>query len=281
MTAAAELSATVTQLPAHHVTVDGTRISYRRFGPRGHSPVVLLHGRAGHIGWWFGVAPTLAPHHDVVLIDLSGHGDSGHRPTYSPTLWADEVAAVIHDVDAGPARVVGHSMGGHIAAHLAVRSPDLVESLILIDSRLNIAPYMAPPSDVVKFYPTLADGLVRFRLRPRGTTASADLLREVGTYGLIETAEGWRWKFDPSTGQPFTAQDIEAAVSGLSCPTGYVYGDESELSSNDSADYLARTIGRPVPRIGIAQAHHHVPLDQPEACLDAIESLLDELSSAS
>lgn len=264
-------------LSLHAVESTGARIVYRRGGPRGKPPLVLVHGRAGHMGWWFGVAADLAERHDVAVVDLSGHGDSGHRVAYSPTTWADEVGAVIDDLGAGPAVVVGHSMGGHIAAYLASRSPDHVHALVLVDSRLDSEPYRAPSHDVVRIYPTCEEGLANFRLRPRGTTASPDLLRAVARYGLGETEGGWRWKFDPGSGQPFTAADIEGAIVGTTCEVGIVYGEQSELASEASADYVSRQIGRPVPRIAIANAHHHVPLDRPEACGAAIEQLVAEI----
>lgn len=267
-------------MPLGHLDVRGAQISYRRSGPRDRPPIVLVHGRAGHIGWWFGVAPALARHRDVVVVDLSGHGDSGHRSTYDPSTWADEVAAVVADLGAGPAVIVGHSMGGHIAAHLASRSPEHVRMVLLIDSRLGREPYRAPAHDVVKYYATKEEGLAQFRLRPRGTTAPPELLGAVASYGLVETPLGWRWKFDPRSGQPFGAQDIEHAIAGIRCPVGVVYGELSELADDTSADYVAATIGRPVPRIGVPGAHHHVPLDRAEACRSAITLLIGQLEPA-
>lgn len=272
-----DVSTPLDGLALHHVDAGGARIAYRRGGPTGGPPFVLVHGRAGHMGWWFGVGPTLAERHDLVVVDLSGHGDSDHRSAYSPTTWATDLQAVIDDLDAAPAVVIGHSMGGHIAAHLASIAPDRVRALVLVDSRLDSEPYRAPAHDVVRIYPTREDGLANFRLRPRGTTAAPELLREVARYGLGATEAGWRWKFDPGSGQPFTAADIEGAVRGISCPVGVVYGELSELASDASADYLSRQVGRTVPRIGIADAYHHVPLDEPDACVAALESITTTL----
>lgn len=265
-------------MPVHHVVVDGVRIAYRRSGPRGAAPVVLVHGRAAHVGWWFTVAPGLARHRDVVIVDLSGHGDSDHRPTYAPGTWADELAGVIADLDAGPADVVGHSMGGQLAVYLAARTPESVRSVVMVDSRVGREPYRAPASEIVRYYPSIEAAVDSFRLRPRATTAPAALLDSVARHGLHETEEGWRWKFDPRSGQPFTARDIENAIAASRCPIGVVYGELSELADEASAAHVATRTGRRVPRVGVPDAHHHVPLDRGEACLSAIESLLTHLT---
>ncbi len=55
----------------------------------------------------------------MVAIELSGHGDSGRRPSYSLDLWADEPMAVVDDAgNAGPAIIIGHSMGGFVTLAL-------------------------------------------------------------------------------------------------------------------------------------------------------------------
>ncbi len=88
------------------VTVDGTPISYRAFGGRRDSGIVLVHGGAAHARWWDHIAPLLAERARVVAIDLSGHGDSGRRDVYTLDCWADEVLAAARDQRAfGPLRV--------------------------------------------------------------------------------------------------------------------------------------------------------------------------------
>lgn len=68
------------------VSVSGTDIAYRQFGPydgNGSSGIVLVHGGAAHARWWDHIAPLLATGRRVVAIDLSGHGDSGRNDKYT------------------------------------------------------------------------------------------------------------------------------------------------------------------------------------------------------
>ena len=94
------------------IEVDGVRIVYRAWGKSGDPVAILVHGGAAHAGWWDHVAPHLAAGHRVIAIDLSGHGDSGHRQAYSLETWADEVMAVAAAESDQPPVLLGHSMGG-------------------------------------------------------------------------------------------------------------------------------------------------------------------------
>src|SRR6516162_6627570 len=98
-------------------TVEGVSIAYREWGAERGGPaergIVLVHGGAAHSRWWDHIGPLVADGRRVVAIDLSGHGDSGRRGSYSLDGWAREVLAVAEDagIAAVPPTVIGHSMG--------------------------------------------------------------------------------------------------------------------------------------------------------------------------
>jgi pimeloyl-ACP methyl ester carboxylesterase len=85
--------------------------------------LVFVHGGGGaHAHWRTHVAAAFASEFRVAAIDLSGHGDSGHRGRYVPEQWADEVVAVAGDAGIdGPPVVIGHSMGGFVTIVTAAR----------------------------------------------------------------------------------------------------------------------------------------------------------------
>ena len=261
---------------ADTVIVDGCAISYRSLGSPEDPTLLLIHGGAAHSGWWSRIAPGLAERWHVVLADLSGHGDSGHREAYTGVTWAAEMAAVLYAVGARSAVAVGHSMGGLVAVATAARAPELVDRLVLVDSRL---PLRGLPliKQVPRFYPTAEEVLGRFRLMPDRTAADPDLLRELAVSGLVETAEGWRWKFDPRARRRLTNEDVAADLAALTCPVGYVYGAGSDMGGAASLAHLEQLLGRSVPTAVVAGAFHHLPLDQPNRCAEAIERLLLEI----
>ena len=111
----------------------GFEINLVRTGPRGDAPILLLHALGFDLTYWGRQMADLGSDHDVVAIDLPGHGPSrraGKIPSFQG--MADSVAAVVNDLGAGPAHLVGISFGGMVAQTVAVARPDAVRSLTLV-----------------------------------------------------------------------------------------------------------------------------------------------------
>jgi pimeloyl-ACP methyl ester carboxylesterase len=105
-------------------------------GPRNGSPIVLLHCFSCAIDWWDRMMPRLERKHRVVAIDLLGHGGS-EKPASGYTIenQADLVAQALGRLGVRKAEVVGHSLGGGVAVALADQSPQLVDRIVIIDTR--------------------------------------------------------------------------------------------------------------------------------------------------
>jgi pimeloyl-ACP methyl ester carboxylesterase len=211
------------------------------------------------------VVPRLAGSSRLVVVDLTGHGDSGHRPAYHYGTWVEELAAVIEAVDGGRGHVVGHSMGGLVGIHLAARRPDVVASLSILDSTVvRKRPPMRRTPREVRHYPTQDEALTHFHLRPGGTVAPASRLEAVARAGLRRDDAGWRWKADPRALQHFPREEIDASLREVEAPVAFAYGEHSELVDAGSADRIAEMTGRDTPRTMFPGAYHHLPLDAPE-----------------
>lgn len=98
------------------LVVDGCSVHSLAWGDPAKPGLLLIHGGAAHAHWWGFLAPLLTHHYFVVAVDLSGHGDSGHRDQYSMEIWAQELIAIIDDCDfVSPPVLIGHSMGGLVS----------------------------------------------------------------------------------------------------------------------------------------------------------------------
>lgn len=99
--------------------------------------VVLVHGLGGDRHVWDDVAKELAKTHTVIAVDLPGHGEAPASGTKSPPLDADriarQIAATVRAEMTAPAIIVGHSLGGFLAAHVPLVDAEVVRALVLVD----------------------------------------------------------------------------------------------------------------------------------------------------
>jgi pimeloyl-ACP methyl ester carboxylesterase len=103
-------------------------------GPRGGSPIVLIHCFSCAMDWWDGMLPLLEADHRVVTVDLLGHGGSEKPGSgYTPPNQAKVVAEALEELGVKDASVVGHSLGGAVGVALAEQDPQLVDRLTIVD----------------------------------------------------------------------------------------------------------------------------------------------------
>ena len=114
-------------------------------GAFGRGPtVVLVHGLGSSASHWLPVARDLARDHRVVLVELQGHGIAPMPGELSLEDAARELDLAIRSECDGPAVLVGHSAGGLVAAAEALRNPDRVRALVLVETALR--PQLDPPA---------------------------------------------------------------------------------------------------------------------------------------
>jgi 2-hydroxy-6-oxonona-2,4-dienedioate hydrolase len=114
------------------IDVDGvpTRVASFGEGP----PLVLLHGRGGHLESWRANLRPLGAHHRVIAFDLLGHGlTARHVGDYAIVDLTDHAIGTLDTLGLGASVAVGQSIGGWVAVQIALRRPDLVRSLVLIE----------------------------------------------------------------------------------------------------------------------------------------------------
>lgn len=260
------------------IEVEGCEIAWCRLQGSGADPLLLLHGNRAHRNWWDAAveAGLGQAGRRVVAIDLSGHGDSGRRPEYSPELWADEAAAAIEELAGGRATIVGHSMGGLVAIVAAARRPDLVAGLVLVDTGIRLSdPETAKlprgtPARVPRTFSSREQAIESVRLFPRQPVVDPEVLRKVAERS-VSCADGeWKWKFDPGVARRFTDELINRYLAEVECPVAMVYADGSALVDSASPSAAEEILGRPVPTTVIADAYHHLVLDRPAASAEAI-----------
>lgn len=120
-------------LKIESLDVGGRAIAVGRTGADAGTPVVLIHGFASDMNSWAFNIPALAAGHPVIAIDLPGHGASDKDVgDGSLASLADAVLGALRALGVDRAHLVGHSLGGAVAAWMAAEHPGLAASLTLI-----------------------------------------------------------------------------------------------------------------------------------------------------
>lgn len=265
------------------VVVDGAEVHYLSWGVPGRRGLVFVHGGGAHAHWWTHIAARFADEYRVLAIDLSGHGDSGHRDAYALEQWTEEVVAVaVSGQIAGPPVVIGHSMGGFVTTATAAIHGDLLAGVVVCDS-----PITEPDPEVASYqlkeafgrprtYSTVDDALARFRTIPPQEHYLDFVIEHVARHSLRPVEGGWQWKFDRGVFEQFGGSMRAVALPYLPrvrCRFALLRSEQG-LVTPDIGRSMYESLGRVAPVIEIPEAGHHAMLDQPLLLLTAIRTLL-------
>lgn len=218
-------------------------------------PILLLHGLAASARWWTRVVPTLSETHRVHAIDLPSFGESGRGVRFHLDRVPDQLIALMDAEGIERASIVGHSMGGLIAARMAADHPDRVDRLVLVDA--GFLPL--DPSWLHKV--TGPIGALRFTRPPLARLLMEDLMR-VGGVRLIE-----------ATVQLLRTDWVDS-LSRIRAPTLVVWGEGDTICPIVIGHGI---VGRvPGARMVVIPDCGHNPMwERPEAFLDAVVPFLE------
>lgn len=266
------------------VEVDECDVRWQAWEAPADAPSVLLvHGMFAHAHWWDFIAPRLADRWRIAALDLTGMGDSDYRYEYDADTWADELRAVADAAGLGTDTViVGHSFGGRIGLHTAVRHADRFGGLIMVDAGVRdpeeeAATERPPIGGRPVLYEDAETARNRFRLQPPQPCANPFLVEYIARQSVLNIDGGWAFKFDTDlldSVSGVSRDDAERDLKALTLPLGLVYGEDSELFSGRTLDYMRQLRGEDFPATGLADAQHHLFLDQPLGFVDALDAML-------
>lgn len=245
------------------------RVHCRTWGDPSDPLLLLLHGGAAHGGWWDHIAPLLGEGRYVVAPDQSGHGDSHRRPAYSISDWAAELLELVGALGAAErTSIVAHSRGGLIATLANQLAPQPFRQLVVVESAYGVktppAPRRMDGTVMTPTYPTMDEVVNRFRLLP-DEPVPAYVLAHIVADSVVETPDGWTWKFDRAV-QGLPSLEIDELESAA-CPMTLVRSDNGLCSAElyaEAADRLG------ADQILIPGAGHHILLSCPRELVDVV-----------
>ncbi|WP_110241953.1 alpha/beta fold hydrolase [Nocardioides gilvus] len=243
-------------------------------------PVVFCHGLFGQGRNWTQIGKELADDHRVLLVDLPNHGQSPWTESVDLVDDADRLAELIRPL--GPVALVGHSMGGKVAMLTALRHPDLVERLAIVD----ISPVTYDSKDEFAGY---IDAMTALDLDAIERRSDADarlrqavpipMVRSFLLQNLRRSDEGWRWQLnlpvlraaldDIGGWHEEWTQDSEPYDG----PTWWIAGANSAYVQDEYAPAMEALFPR-VRRVTVKEAGHWVHSERPDVFVQVLEQFL-------
>jgi pimeloyl-ACP methyl ester carboxylesterase len=269
------------------------RLAVRTLGESGPR-VVFVHGLFGQGKNWTTIAKGLADSHRVTLIDLPNHGHSPWTDRVDYLDMAELVATELEQLGE-PVTLVGHSMGGKVAMQLALRRPELLRALVVVD----IAPVSYPPTggrtddpdEEASPFGAYIEAMRALDLDQLTTRDEADAaLRDVIPSRMVRsfllqslvreglgTDGGWRWRLnlellDRDLGElrGFPAPPAGAVFDG---PVLWIAGANSTYVLDEDRPHMDALF--PATRlVRIKKAGHWVHSEQPEVFLETLRRFL-------
>jgi esterase len=248
-------------------------IFYRRFGRRGRTPLVFMHGLSFFSYDWIEPARQLAIHREAVAMDMRGFGDSGWADDYSIAANAGDVVALLDHLGWPRTVLIGHSMGGRHCTYCAAKNPGRIAGLVLVDwSPENALVGSRRVTETVGRTPdrfaTCDEAMRYFGVDPN-SPAGLSKRRRFQAY-LKPVDGGFAIKRDPyfrdqfrrilETGErPKPALDMRATLAEVSCPILVIRGARSDMFAVESKSIMQAA--NPRLRLVEIDAGHNVAGD--------------------
>jgi pimeloyl-ACP methyl ester carboxylesterase len=263
------------------------KLFFRKYGIG--PPLFILHGLYGSSDNWVTVAKSLSESFSVFLPDLRNHGKSPHSEEHDYDSMSQDIFDLIQELKIKKIFLAGHSMGGKVAVNFAMKWPEKINSLIIID----ISPFRSSDTGR-KFYKEhkniletiLSADLSKIRSRSEAEAVLAKTIESEKTRDFIlknlqRTGEKtFIWKMNVKSlydnlekivdGLPLHVADSET-VTGF--PVTFIKGENSEYLSAGDINAIQKLF--PVAEmITVKNAGHWINAERPDAI---IEILLNQL----
>jgi pimeloyl-ACP methyl ester carboxylesterase len=207
---------------------------------------------------WQKCLPFLAQHHQVIAIDIPGHGQSKLTGPWHLEEIAPLLVMLLRQMNLMPIAVMGHSMGGAIAIHLSAIAPDIIKRLVLVDST------GLPLEGGIT---TLAIRSIRSALTPQGGSSYPFSIQ----LGMFKSTPSLYWQ----VAQEMVKSDFRNELASLNLPTLIIWGEQDVLLPIQLGERLSKALPH-AKFIRIPDAGHRLPLSHPELLSNMVLEFLQE-----
>jgi pimeloyl-ACP methyl ester carboxylesterase len=218
------------------------KISWERRG--GGPPLLLIQG-IGLARWGWGHAlDLLAERFDVLAYDNRGIGESdAPAGPYSISMLADDALMVLDEAGVSKSHVLGASLGGMVAQHLAVEHPERVDHLVLVCTTPGRNEAFPVPEPTVRLFAETAGldretAITMFTPNALSAAANDELVRRIVALRLEKPQDAGAWGAQVAAGAGFEGVDL----SRIEAPTLVLHGSADNVVDIRNAALLAEGI---------------------------------------
>lgn len=258
----------------HYADVNGIRLYYEIHGAG--RPLILMHGGLGAIEIFGRNLETLAQGRQVIGVDLQGHGRTADidRPLRAE-LMADDIAALITHLELERPDIMGYSLGGGVALHLALRHPELVGRLVVVSTPIKRS----------AFYPEI------LAQQEQLTAAAAEAMKQTPMYqlyaGIAPKPEDWARLLSKLGDVMKEDFDFSEEMAKIKATTLLVAGDADIFPPAHAVEVFGILgggkrdggwdgSGRPKSRLAILPGLTHYTIFSAPALASTVVAFLDE-----
>jgi 3-oxoadipate enol-lactonase len=264
--------------------LDGASLYYEDTGPGSTGQTIAFsHGLLWGTELFAAQIAALRGRYRCIAWDHRGQGQSGPEPYRHcigmELVWSD-AAQLLDKLVGGPVHFVGLSMGGFVAMRMAARRPDLVRSLILLETSSDPEPIenVARYRMLTRVTKLLGPKLIKNRVAPimLGKTILTDPARrgELATYVDLMSRRRDIWR---AVNGVIDRAGIHSELSRITAPTLIAVGDEDVATPRPKAERIASAIAG-AKLVTIPRAGHSSPVEEPALVTAALEEFLAPLS---
>lgn len=260
--------------PENYAEIEGIKICYLEAGQENPETIVFIHGFSGNALDWLEQYDYFPARYHVLIFDEPGHGKSERRAglSYSNELNGKTVIALMDHVGVRKAHLVGNSLGGQVAAWVAIHYPDRVGKLILVDAAgahdftwaAGIAPLFNPLT--IKLIGYTRGGSIP-------TDGPQNIARNDFRASLHGSDQEWRYLVTLSKAFREALRPVKADLPKIQAPTLIMWGDDDPILPVRDVDIFASLIPNNT-RYLVHQGNHSPQITQPAEFNCAVEKFL-------
>jgi 3-oxoadipate enol-lactonase len=261
-----------------HTTVNDISMHYETHGEG--PPLLLIHGLGSSLRDWEYQINAFASRFRVITLDLRGHGKSEKpKGPYSIGLFAEDVGAFLKKIAKGPAHVVGLSMGGAVAFHLALDYKHLLRSIVVTNMSAAV-PVITFAQKRLYYSRLLISAL--FGPRRMGALIAKNVFPKPEMAELRETLIS-RWAENPK--RPYLSAiralknwSVMERLHDITCPALLIHSEHDYSPLAHKKEVAARM--KQATLMTLPGTHHVVNVEEPDSFNTLVMGFLKEQECA-